>query len=165
MSKTTENLKEAFAGESQANRRYLAYAKQADKEGFAQVAKLFRAVAAAETVHAHNHLRILGEIRETAKNLDDARAGENYESVSMYPEMVAVAEEEGEKKALTSFKWAWDVEKEHEILFQQALENLGKEAQDLEIWVCPVCGSTHVGVRPERCPVCGAPGERFEKID
>lgn len=165
MSKTTDNLKEAFAGESQANRRYLAYAKQADKEGYAQIARLFRAVAAAETVHAHNHLRILGEIKDTAHNLDEARAGENYESVSMYPEMVAVAEEEGEKKALTSFKWAWDVEKEHEILFQQALENLGSEAQDVEIWVCPVCGSTHVGVRPERCPVCGTPGDRFDKID
>lgn len=165
MSQTTENLQEAFAGESQANRRYLAFAKAAEKEGYTQIAKLFRAVAAAETVHAHNHLRLLGEIQDTASNLRAAQAGESYEVVSMYPEFIHKAETEGEKKALTSFKWAWEVEKEHEILFQQALANLGGAAQDLEIWVCPVCGSTHVGVRPDKCPVCGTPGERFEKID
>lgn len=165
MTQTTENLQEAFAGESQANRRYLAFAKAAEKEGYAQIAKLFRAVAAAETVHAHNHLRILGEINDTASNLKAAQGGENYEVTNMYPEFIREAEAEGEKKALTSFKWAWEVEKEHEILFQQSLANLGSAAQDLEIWVCPVCGSTHVGVRPDKCPVCGTPGERFEKID
>ncbi len=164
MSQTTENLQEAFAGESQANRRYLAFAKAAEKEGHTQIARLFRAVAAAETVHAHNHLRLLGEVNDTASNLKAAQTGENYEVTSMYPEFIREAETEGEKKALTSFKWAWEVEKEHEILFQQALENLGGAAQDLEIWVCPMCGSTHVGVRPDKCPVCGAPGERFEKI-
>jgi rubrerythrin len=165
MSKTNDDLKSAFAGESQANRRYLAFAKAAEKEGYSQIAKLFRAVAAAETVHAHNHLRILGEIKGTADNLKASQEGEHHEIVSMYPEFIADAEAEGEKKALNSFKWAWEVEKEHEVLFQEALANLGAEAQDLEIWVCPVCGSTHVGQRPEKCPVCGTPGERFEKID
>jgi rubrerythrin len=165
MSKTVENLKAAFAGESQANRRYLAFATAAEKEGYSQIAKLFRAVAAAETVHAHNHLRLLGEINATADNLKAAQAGENYEVTTMYPEFMGVAETEGEKKALNSFKWAWEVEKEHEELFKQTLANLGGEFQNLEIWVCPVCGSTHVGVRPEKCPVCGTPGERFQKID
>lgn len=164
MSKTAENLKAAFAGESQANRRYLAYAKQADKEGYPQVARLFRAVAAAETVHAHNHLRQMGGINATADNLKAAKEGENYEIVSMYPEFIAIAEEEGEKKPLNSFRWAWEVEKEHEVLFTKALEMLGAEAGELEIWVCPVCGSTHIGARPDKCPVCGTPGERFELI-
>ncbi len=164
MSKTLENLKEAFAGESQANRRYLAYAKQAEKEAQPQIARLFRAVAAAETVHAQNHFRIMGGVGTTEDNLKAAIEGENYEVVSMYPEFVANAENEGEKKALNSFKWAWEVEKEHEILFRQALETMGASVGDLEIWVCPGCGHTHIGVREQKCPVCGMPGERFEKI-
>jgi rubrerythrin len=165
MSKTSDNLKAAFAGESQANRKYLAYARQAEKEGLLQIARLFRAVAAAETVHALNHLRALGEIHDTAQNLKDAAAGENYEIVSMYPPMIAEAEAEGDKKALNSFKWAWEVEKEHEVLFQQTLTSLGDEAKDVDIWVCSVCGHTHVGICPDRCPVCGAPSSKFEKID
>ena len=165
MSKTTEDLKAAFAGESQANRRYLAYAKQAEAEGYPQVAKLFRAVAAAETIHAHSHFRILGEIKSTAENLQAAMAGENYEVTNMYPEFMADAEAEGEKRALTSFRWAWEVEKVHEGLFADALEALGAEAEDLEIYVCPVCGHTHIGVPPDRCPVCNTPGKRYEKID
>ena len=165
MTKTIEHLKEAFAGESQANRRHLAFAKQAEKDGHPQIAKLFRAVAAAETVHAHNHLRILGGIGTTEDNLKAAIGGENYEIAHMYPEFVADAEAEGEKKAMRSFKWAWEVEKEHEELFKAALSNLGAAAEELDIWVCPVCGSTHVGVRPDTCPVCGTPGERFERID
>ena len=165
MSKTAANLQDAFAGESQANRRYLAYAKQADKEGYPQIARLFRAVAAAETVHAHNHFRQMGGIKDTAENLKAARTGENYEIVTMYPEFIAIAEEEGEKKALTSFRWAWEVEKEHELLFIKALDTLGAGAGELEIWVCPVCGHTHVGVRPDKCPVCNTPGERFDRID
>jgi rubrerythrin len=165
MSKTAENLQAAFAGESQANRRYLAFAKQADKEGYPQIAKLFRAVAAAETVHAHNHFRQMGGIKTTADNLKAAQAGENYEIVTMYPEFIAVAEQEGEKKALNSFRWAWEVEKEHEQLFIKTLETLGQEAGELEIWVCPVCGHTHIGPPPDRCPVCNTPGERFERVD
>ncbi len=165
MAKTIDDLKAAFAGESQANRKYLAYAKQADKDGLPQIARLFRAVAAAETVHAHNHFRILGGVGSTQDNLKDAAAGENYEIMTMYPEFIADAEAEGQKKALNSFKWAWEVEKEHEVLFKQALETMGTSIGELEIWVCPVCGHTHVGVRPDICPVCDTPGKRFEKID
>lgn len=165
MSKTEENLKAAFAGESQANRKYLAFAKQAEKDGYPQIAKLFRAIAAAETVHAHNHFRILGGVGTTEENLKAGIAGESYEIESMYPEFIAEAEAAGEKKALTSFKWAWEVEKEHEQIFQQVLANMGADLAGLDIWVCPVCGSTHIGVRPEKCPVCGTPGERFERIE
>jgi rubrerythrin len=165
MSKTMDNLKEAFAGESQANRRYLAFAKQAEKDSYPHLARLFRAVAAAETVHAHNHLRILGGIGSTLENLKDGIEGESYEIDSMYPGFIAEAGAEGEKRALNSFKWAWEVEKEHQMLFQQALVEMGAEIAGLDIWVCPVCGSTHIGVRPEKCPVCGTPGERFERIE
>jgi len=165
MSKTNQDLKDAFAGESQANRRYLAFAKQAEKEGYPQIAKLFRAVAAAETVHALNHFRAMGGIGVTEENLKAAIAGENYEIVSMYPEFIANAEREGEKRAGTSFNWAWEVEKEHEVLFKEALEKLGKESAELEIWVCPVCGHTHIGPRPDKCPICATPGARFEQIE
>jgi len=165
MSKTGEDLKAAFAGESQANRRYLAFAKQAEKDGYPMVAKLFRAVAAAETVHAHSHFRVMGGVGTTEENLKAAMAGENYEVVSMYPEFIADAEKEGDKKAGLSFKWAWEVEKGHEQLFKQALAQLGSAAAELEIWVCPVCGHTHLGKPPEKCPVCNTPGARFEKID
>jgi rubrerythrin len=165
MSKTGEDLKAAFAGESQANRRYLAFAKQAEKDGNTMVAKLFRAVAAAETVHAHNHLRAMGGVGTTEENLKAAMAGENYEVNTMYPDFIADAEKEGDKKAGTSFKWAWEVEKEHEQLFKQALAKLGEAAGELEIWVCPVCGHTHIGKPPEKCPICNTVGTRFEKID
>lgn len=165
MAKTENNLKSAFAGESQANRRYLAFAKKAEDEGYLAVAKLFRAAAAAETVHAHNHLRAMGGVQTTAENLKTAIGGENYEVSSMYPEFIAEAETEGEKRALTSFKWAFEVEKEHEALFREALEKLGSDMQDVEIWVCSACGHTHIGVPPEKCPVCGAPARRFEKVE
>jgi rubrerythrin len=165
MSKAGEDLKAAFAGESQANRRYLAFAKQAEKDGYPMVAKLFRAVAAAETVHALNHLRAMDGVGATADNLKTAIAGENYEVVSMYPKFIVDAEKDGDKRAGTSFKWAWEVEKSHEQFFKQALVQLGSAAGELEIWVCPVCGNTHIGTPPEKCPVCGTPGKRFEKID
>jgi rubrerythrin len=165
MTKTTEDLQAAFAGESQANRRYLAFAKKADQEGHKTIARLFRAAAAAETVHAHNHFRILGGVQTTAENLKTAMAGENYEVVTMYPEFIADAETDGDKKALTSFQWAFEVEKEHYELFKEALEKLGEEAADIEIWVCGSCGHTHVGIPPEKCPVCGSPKAKFEKIE
>lgn len=164
MSKTEKALKEAFAGESQANRKYLAYAKQAEKEGYPGIARLFRAVAQAETVHAHNHLRILEGTHATEENLKAAISGENYEVVSMYPDFMTDAQAEGEKKAETSFKWAWEVEKIHEGLFKEALATMGGSVGELEIWVCPVCGYTHIGVPDDRCPVCNTPSERFEKI-
>ncbi len=165
MTKTVEDLKAAFAGESQANRKYLAFAKKADADGFPQIARLFRAAAAAETVHAHNHLRALDGVGSTSDNLKAAIEGENYEWVSMYPEFIKDAEDESMKRAMNTFKWAWEVEKEHEQYFRQALETLGTVAKEVEIYVCPVCGSTHIGARPEKCPVCGTPGSRFERIE
>lgn len=165
MSKTEANLKDAFAGESQANRRYLAFAQKADAEGYPAVAKLFRAAAEAETIHAHNHLRAMGGVQSTAENLQAAIGGENYEVENMYPPFIADAEAESEKRAQTSFQWAYEVEKGHEALFRDALEKLGPEMANVEIWVCSVCGHTHIGTPPEKCPVCGTPGKRFSKID
>jgi len=164
MSKVTEDLKAAFAGESQANRKYTNFAKKADDEGYPQVAKLFRAAAVAEAVHAANHLRALAEIKTTAENLQAAIGGENYEVVNMYPEFLKDAEAEGVKKALTSFKWAWEVEKVHEQLYRKMLEGLGGEAVSVDYYVCPVCGYTHEGPLEGKCPVCGTPGERYERV-
>ena len=167
MSKTIEDLKAAFAGESQANRRYLAFAQKADQDGLPQIAKLFRAAAHAETVHALNHLRALNEVGNTADNLRAAIQGENHEVVSMYPEFIADAEQEGEARALKSFKFAYEVEKVHEALYRQALSELeaGQTGPDLfDYYVCPVCGYTEPRNAPEKCPVCGAPGSKFERI-
>ena len=164
MSKTEQNLKDAFAGESQANRKYLAFAQKADTEGYPQVARLFRAAAAAETVHAHNHFRTLGNVKSTAENLKAAVDGENHEVVSMYPEFIQQAEAEGDKRALSTFRWAWEVEKTHEKLYREALDSLGKEKEPFDYYVCLVCGHTHEGSAPEKCPVCGAPASRFEKV-
>jgi rubrerythrin len=164
MSKVIEDLKAAFAGESQANRRYLAFAKKADEEGMPQVARLFRAAAHAETVHALNHLRVLGEVGTTQENLQAAIDGEHYESVTMYPDFMKDADEVGDKKAKRTFDLAWDVEKVHEELFRKMLADLGQQAELFDYYVCPVCGYTHAASAPERCPVCGTPGSRFERI-
>ncbi|MFH2103329.1 MAG: rubrerythrin family protein [Chloroflexota bacterium] len=164
MSKTSDNLKAAFAGESQANRKYLAFAKKADGEGYPQIAKLFRAVAAAETVHAHNHLQVLGGIQSTAENLQEAINGENYEVVSMYPPMITDAEGKGDSKAARTFKWAYEVEKVHELLYRKALELMGKKASTADYYVCPFCGYTHEGPLDGKCPVCGAAFEKFECV-
>jgi len=166
MSKTVDNLQTAFAGESQANRKYLAFAKKADQEGFPQIARLFRAAAAAETVHANNHFRALEGVKGTAENLQAAIGGENYEVVTMYPPMLVEAQAEGDKRAALSFKYALEVEKIHEELYRQAAEALGKgkDMPETEYYVCPVCGYTHVGPLEGRCPVCNTPGERYEKI-
>jgi len=164
---TNDNLQAAFAGESQANRTYLAFAKKAEADGFAQVAKLFKAAADAETVHAHSHLRNLGGINETQANLEAAAAGEAHEFQSMYPEFVAEAEAEGAQAAMIGFKNAMAVEEIHHGLYQQALEAV-KGGQDLAagpIWVCQICGNTVVGDRPEQCSVCGVPGEKFNEIN
>ena len=162
---TTDNLKAAFAGESQANRRYLAFAKKADADGFPQVARLFRAAAAAETVHALAHFRVLGEVKSTAENLQTAVNGENYEATTMYPDFLKEAEAAGERKAINTFSNALAVEKTHEGLYREALETLGKsEGEQYDYYVCPVCGHTHKRSAPDRCPVCGTPGSRFEKI-
>jgi rubrerythrin len=165
MTKTTDDLKAAFAGESQANRRYLAFAKKAEDEGHPQIAKLFRAVAHAETVHALNHFRTLGDVKTTVENIKAAMGGENYEVNSMYPDFMRDAEADQDKKALNSFRFAIEAEKVHEMLYKQALENLGKEASTLDYYVCPVCGYTHEGASaPDKCPVCGTPGARFERF-
>lgn len=164
MSKTEANLQEAFAGESQANRRYLAYAEQADKEGFAQVAKLFRAVAAAETVHAHAHLRTLGAVKSTADNLKEALAGEVHEFKSMYPAMIDDAKAEGQAQAQRSFEYANTVEETHAGLYTKAAEQLGSN-EECDYYVCKVCGHTCEHEAPERCPVCNAGQKAFFKVD
>lgn len=164
MSKSTDNLKAAFAGESQANRKYTAFAKKADEQGHAQVAKLFRAAAAAETVHALSHFRVLGGVAETADNVKAAVEGEDYEVETMYPAFIKDAQAEGDKKAETTLTWAYEVEKTHRDLFKKALANLGKETESFDYYVCPICGHTHERVAPEKCPVCGAAGSRFEKV-
>jgi rubrerythrin len=165
MSKTEQNLKEAFAGESQANRKYLAFAGNADKEGHPQVARLFRAAAEAETVHAHNHLRVLKGIKSTKENLQEAIHGETHEFKTMYPEMIEAAKAEGQKDAVRTFNFANEVEKVHAQLYQRLLDNLGKPQENVPYYVCPVCGFTAEKEPPGTCPVCGTKGEMFKKID
>ncbi|MBW1829484.1 MAG: rubrerythrin family protein [Deltaproteobacteria bacterium] len=164
MGKTQENLQEAFAGESQANRKYLAFAKQADKEGYPQAAKLFRAAAAAETVHAHAHLNAMKGVEKTAENLKSAVAGETHEFKNMYPDMIQAAKDEGEKAAERSFTYANEVEKIHAGLYQKALDNLGK-AEEVDYYVCSVCGYTCENEPPEQCPVCNSKAKAFSKVD
>jgi rubrerythrin len=165
MSKQTiENLKAAFAGEAEANRKYTYFAEKAEKEGFDQVAKLFRAAAHAEAIHARNHLNALAAIQGTAENLQSAIAGESYEVVSMYPGFIDEAKLAEEKKATRSFKWAMEVEKVHEALFRQALTSLEQPGTEVDYYVCPFCGYTHAGPMSDKCPVCGAPAEKFEKM-
>lgn len=164
MSKTVKDLQEAFAGESQANRKYLAFAKKAEQEGHTQIAKLFRAAAEAETVHAHNHLKELGGIRGTKENLEEAINGESYEFQKMYPGMIRDAEEEGIKGALRSFKFANEVEKVHAELYRKALDNIGNN-QAVEYYVCQICGHTAENEPPDKCPVCSAGKNAYKKID
>ncbi len=163
-SKTENNLLEAFAGESQANRKYLAFADKADAEGQKQVAKLFRAAAAAETIHAHAHLRAVGGIKSTAENLQEAIAGETHEFTSMYPQMIADATSEGLDAALRSFTLANTVEKVHAELYQKAADDLGSN-QDVDYYVCKVCGNTIEGEPHGPCSVCQAGPVAFFKTD
>lgn len=163
MSKTEQNLKAAFAGESQANRKYLAFAKKADQEGHAYVARLFRAAAEAETIHAHAHLRALGGIGTTEENLKEAIEGETHEFKEMYPPMIEEANAEGDKKAERSFKYANQVEKVHADLYTKALENM--DAPLVDFWVCPLCGYTVEVEPPDNCPVCNAKKDSFFKVE
>jgi len=163
-SKTERNLLEAFAGESQANRRYLAFAKQAEKEGYTQVAKLFRAAAEAETVHAHAHLRTLGGVKSTAENLKEAISGETYEFTKMYPAMIKEAKDEGNKAAERNFTYANEVEKVHAALYQKASDNLDA-LEEKDYYVCSVCGYTCENEPPDICPVCGAKSSAFFKTE
>jgi rubrerythrin len=165
MTKTDENLKSAFAGESQANRRYLAFAKKAEEEGFTQVAKLFKAAAEAETVHALNHLRITGQIKSTLENLDTAVSGETFEFKEMYPRYIDTAKQEGNKQATWSFDVANQVEQVHAKLFTKAIDALKskKPMEKVDYYVCSVCGNTFEGEAPDKCPICGTPKEKFFK--
>jgi rubrerythrin len=165
MKKTEEYLKEAFAGESQANRKYLAYGEKADKDGYPQVARLFRAVAEAETVHAHNHLRALKGVASTKENLEDAISGEIHEFTDMYPEMIDAAVAEGHSVAERTFRYANEVEKVHAELYKMALQSVDSPQEDYPYYVCPVCGYTAEREAPEQCPVCGAKGSIFNRID
>ncbi len=168
MPSTQANLKTAFAGESQANRKYLFFAERADKDGFPQVARLFRAVAEAETVHARKHLQTLPEgIGDTAKNLEAAIDGELYESTEMYPNFIRQAESESDKAAQSTFNLANKVEEIHADLYDKALQAIksGKSMKDAPYYVCQGCGYTAEGAAPERCPVCGAPMSRFKKVE
>lgn len=164
---TKENLEEAFAGESQANRKYLAFAKKAEAESRPQIARLFRAAAEAETVHAHNHLRALGWLKGTAENLKAAIEGEGFEFKEMYPKFIAEAEKEGNKEAITTFKYANAVEEVHHGLYSEALEkfNAGQDLPAADIHICGVCGYTVAGEAPERCPVCGSVRKVFRRIE
>ncbi len=166
MGKTDENLMAAFAGESQANRKYLAFAKKADKDGYPQVAKLFRAAAHAETVHAFSHLKVAGGIKSTSENLKQAITGEHYEFTSMYPAFLKDANEEGSKQATRTFDLANQVERIHHELYEKALKAVTND-EDLEttkIFVCEICGFTIEGKIPDTCPICGAKHEFFTEI-
>lgn len=163
---TQDNLAAAFVGESQANRKYLAFAKKADQDGYRQVARLFRAAAAAETVHAHAHLRVMGGIRDTAANLAAAIEGEGHEYKEMYPAFLAEADRDGNKPAAVSFRNALAVEEIHHGLYSDALAAVetGGDLPATSIRVCSVCGNTVYGDPPETCPICGVGAEKFEEI-
>jgi rubrerythrin len=165
MPNTIDNLAVAFAGESQANRKYLAFARQAEKEGLPQIARLFRAAAEAETLHALAHFANMGGVGTTLQNLQAAVNGETYEFTEMYPPMVEQAKAEGHK-ARTMLGWALAAEKVHAGLFGQALEAMkaGKDLSRMDVYLCPVCGDVEFGELPEKCPICGAPKAKYEKI-
>ena len=159
--KTLKNLMEAFAGESQANRKYLAYSKKAEKDGYVNAAKLFKAASDAETLHALKHFEVAGKISSTADNLKDAVAGETHEYKEMYPDFVKEAEAEGNKAALMSFNFAMKAEEVHARLYQEALENLD-QTEEVFYYLCPVCGNIEK-FRPDKCSICGVPGDKFIK--
>ena len=166
MAKTSDNLEEAFAGESQASTRYMAFARKADQDGHPEVARLFRAASAAEVIHARNHLQALEGVKSTEENLREAIAGENMEHVKMYPEFIEQAKKEEKPKAERTFDWARKVEIIHESLYTSALEALQSgKVEAKEYYVCQVCGFTAEGKAPDRCPVCGAPMAQFSKVE
>jgi rubrerythrin len=163
---TTENLQAAFGGESQANRKYLAFARKAEADGYHQIARLFRAAAEAETVHAMNHFRALKGVKSTAENIQAAIEGEGYEFREMYPKFLAEAEAEGHKAAIATFKYALAVETMHHALYTQALNalNAGGDLSAAPIFICQVCGNTVIGEAPDECPICRAKKDRFTEI-
>jgi len=165
MPTTEENLEQAFAGESQANRKYLAFAERAERDGFPNIARLFRTTAEAETIHAHGHLRALGGIKSTLENLQAAIAGETYEYTEMYPPMLDQAESE-HHKATRMFGYAVEAEAVHANLYKAALEAAreGRDLAETDFYLCPVCGYIEIGTPPEKCPICGAKGEKFLQV-
>jgi rubrerythrin len=160
---TKENLKSALAGESQAHLKYLAFAAQAEKEGKTNIARLFRAIAHAEEVHAINHLRELGGVGNTVANLEAAIAGENFEVEEMYAAYLSVADAQEEKGAMRTMTYAIEAEKIHADMYAQAKEaaEAGNDIDANQVYVCPVCGFTHIGEPPDRCPICKAKRDRF----
>jgi rubrerythrin len=164
MDKTAKNLKEAFAGESQANRKYLAYADKADLEGYSFVAKLFRATAEAETLHAMNHFKNMCGVKSTEENLRDAMEGENFEHQSMYPRMIKEAQEESQETAKRGFTLAMEAEKVHEERYKEALGTLC-DNKDRNVYLCNVCGYIHFDEKPAVCPICGAKALAFKMVE
>ena len=167
MTETEQNLQEAFAGESQANRRYTFFADKAEKEGHPQIAKLFRAAAEAETVHARNHFNAMDGVGSTKGNLTAGVIGEHREFTGMYPAFIEQAKTDQYKRAEITFDHANQVEEIHYNLFQEALKALEaeQEMKDEPIFVCQVCGNTVPGAAPERCPICKAPASSFKRVD
>jgi rubrerythrin len=167
MSQTSDNLQAAFAGESQASRKYLYFAEKADEEGYKQIARLFRAASDAETVHARNHLKVMQGIKSTNDNLKAAIGGEHDEFTRMYPDFMKQADAEGDKKANNTFYLANQVEQIHHSLYQAALAMLEKSQAMTEkpIYVCQYCGNTVEGEPPDKCPICGMPKKMFRRID
>jgi rubrerythrin len=163
MSTTDKNLAAAFAGESQANRKYLAFAKKADTEGHTQAAKLFRAAAEAETLHAHAHLKAMGAIKSTAENLQAAVEGETYEFESMYPDFIRVAQEENNTAAIRTFTLANEAEKVHAELYKKALATINS-GETYDYYLCTVCGHIAEKEAPEKCPICGAKTQAYKNI-
>ena len=167
MSNTEENLQEAFAGESQANRRYLFFADKAEKEGYPQVARLFRAAAEAETVHARNHFAAMDGVGSTRDNLTAGAIGEHYEFTRMYPPFIEQAETENNQRARISFEYANEVEQIHHKYYEAAMKafDAGQQLKDEPYFVCPVCGNTVAGGAPEKCPICSTSGSKFKKVE
>lgn len=167
MSQTSDNLQAAFAGESQASRKYLYFAQKADEEGHKQIARLFRAASDAETIHARNHLNVMQGIKSTADNLKTAIGGEHYEFTKMYPDFMKQAEAEGNSEANNTFYLANKVEQVHHSLYQTALAMLekGQAVTEKPMYVCQHCGNTVEGEPPDICPVCGRPKSMFKRID
>ncbi len=159
--KTLQNLMDAFAGESQANRKYTAYAKKAEKDGKLNAAKLFKAASDAETIHALKHFEVAGKVGSTSDNLKDAVAGETHEYKEMYPDFVKTAEAEGNKAAVRSFTYAMKAEEVHARLYSEALQGLD-ETEEIFYYLCPICGNIET-VRPDQCSICGTPGDKFIK--
>lgn len=160
-SKTLNNLMDAFAGESQANRKYLAYSKKAEADGKLNAAKLFKAASDAETIHALKHFEVAGKIKSTIENLNDAVSGETHEYKEMYPEFLKEAKAEGNKDAIRTFTLALKAEEVHAKLYEEALANLD-ETEEIFYYLCPVCGNIEKSV-PEKCVICGVPGSMFIK--